>query len=83
MRKLFVVGAATCSLFVVVQALPAQIQGGWVNTGSMNANRELAVQVTLGNGKALVAGGTDGTSVLSRRRKSTSPLQACGPPPAQ
>lgn len=51
--------------FAVVYPLLAQIQGSWVYTGNMSIAREFAAQVTLGNGKAMVAGGTDGTSVLA------------------
>jgi len=54
-----------CSLIGFAQALPAQVEGTFVNTGSMNVTREADVQVTLLTGKALVAGGTDGTNVLA------------------
>jgi hypothetical protein len=65
MGKFLVRFAIVCSLLLTARSLHAQIQGGWVNTGNMNGAREGAAQVTLGNGKALVAGGTDGTSVLA------------------
>jgi Abnormal spindle-like microcephaly-assoc'd, ASPM-SPD-2-Hydin/Kelch motif/Galactose oxidase, central domain len=62
--KLFIATLAICCLFLAAPSLPAQIQGGWVNTGNMNATRESGTQVTLANGKALVAGGTDGANHL-------------------
>jgi len=65
MTKLLIAAAAICCLFLAAPSLPAQIQGGWVNTGNMNATRESGAQVTLANGKALVAGGTDGTNILA------------------
>jgi Kelch motif/Galactose oxidase, central domain len=65
MLKLLIGVAAACSLLFVAGPLRAQVQGSWVNTGNMNTTREAAVQVTLLGGKALVAGGTDGTTVLS------------------
>jgi N-acetylneuraminic acid mutarotase len=65
MRKLVAAGAVLCSLFLAARPLAAQIQGGWVNTGNLNATRELAAQVTLANGKALVTGGTDGTIIFA------------------
>lgn len=55
MRRFLVRFAIVCSLLLAARSLPAQIQGGWVNTGTMNTAREGAAQVTLSNGKALVA----------------------------
>jgi hypothetical protein len=63
--KLLIATAAICSLFLAAPSLHAQIQGGWANTGNLNATRESGAQVTLANGKALVAGGTDGTNILA------------------
>jgi hypothetical protein len=64
MGKLSVRFALVCSLLLIARSLPAQVQGGWVNTGNMNAARENATQVPLANGKVLVVGGTDGTNNL-------------------
>jgi hypothetical protein len=57
MRKLLVGSAVVYSLFLITLPLRAQIQGGWANTGNLNASRENATQVTLADGKVLVAGG--------------------------
>jgi hypothetical protein len=65
MTKLFSRFFLLFALLLIALPLAAQIQGAWVNTGSMSTNREAGVQVTLGNGKALVAGGTDGTNILA------------------
>lgn len=65
MRKFLVTFAVVCSQLLMARPLPGQIQGGWVNTGNMSAARERGVQVTLHSGKALVAGGTDGTNALA------------------
>lgn len=63
MRKL-VAFAVVCFPLLMARPVRGQIQGSWVNTGNMNAAREGAALVTLSSGKALVAGGTDGTRVL-------------------
>lgn len=65
MRKLLAGSCVLCSLFLVAAPLAAQIQGGWVNTGNLTATRELGAGVTLSNGNALVAGGTDGTNFFA------------------
>ena len=65
MKRFVVSFSLVCSLIGFAQALPAQVEGTFTNTGSMNVTREADVQVTLLNGKVLVAGGTDGTNVLA------------------
>lgn len=65
MLKLLVKTGVVASLLLFVTPIPAQIQGSWVNTGSMTSVRESGVQVGVGSEKALVAGGTNGTSVLA------------------
>ena len=65
MLKCFVRFAVVCSLLLMARPLLGQIPSGWANTGNMSATREFDVQVILQNGKALVAGGTDGTNVLA------------------
>ena len=64
MRKPMVGFAVLFSLLSIGRSVFGQTQGSWVNTGNMNAAREGAVLVTLSSGKAVVAGGTDGTNVL-------------------
>jgi N-acetylneuraminic acid mutarotase len=64
MRKFLVGLAAVFSLLFISRPVRGQIQGSWVNTGNLNAAREGAVLVTLGSGEALLAGGSDGSSVV-------------------
>jgi N-acetylneuraminic acid mutarotase len=64
MRKFLVGLAAVFSLFVMARPVRGQIQGSWVNTGNLNIASEGAVLVPLGSGKALLAGGANGSSVL-------------------
>ena len=45
--------------------LLAQVQGAWANTGAIPTALWENVQVPLGNGKVLIAGGTDGTNYLT------------------
>jgi len=65
MLKCLVRFAVVCSMLLMARPLLGQIPSGWANTGNMSATREFDVQVILQNGKALVAGGTDGTNVLA------------------
>jgi len=66
-RCAILVGVAVGAMLLIssTQLLHAQVQGAWTPTGSMNSARELGAQATLNDGTLLVAGGTDGTSVLS------------------
>jgi hypothetical protein len=64
MRKFLVGLAAVFSLLFMARPVRGQIQGSWVNTGNLNTASEGAVLVTLGSGKALLAGGANGISVL-------------------
>ena len=66
-RFAILVGVAAGAMLLIsnTQLLRAQVQGAWTLTGNMSAARELGAQATLNNGNILVAGGTDGTNVLS------------------
>ena len=55
---------AASVLLAAVEPLPAQTQGAWAATGSMNVARELAASATLANARILVAGGKDFTTVF-------------------
>ncbi|PYU18219.1 MAG: branched-chain amino acid ABC transporter substrate-binding protein, partial [Acidobacteria bacterium] len=66
-RFAILVGVAAGAMLLIsnTQLLRAQVQGAWTLTGNMSAARELGAQATLNDGNILVAGGTDGTNVLS------------------
>ncbi|MFI5110321.1 MAG: choice-of-anchor D domain-containing protein, partial [Terriglobales bacterium] len=60
----------SCAVFLFAVALamlqpaPAQVQGQWVSTGTMQSARELNAQVLLSNGKVLSIGGVDNNGNL-------------------
>src|SRR6266480_2605975 len=66
-RSAVLVGVAVSAMLLIssTQLLRAQVQGAWTLTGDVTAARELGAQATLNNGDILLAGGTDGTSVLA------------------
>ena len=74
MRKFLVGLAAVFSLLFMARPVRGQIQGSWVNTGNLNTASEGAVLVTLVSGKALLAGGSNGSSVLAHLVKCVPPI---------
>jgi hypothetical protein len=61
------VGVAVGAMLLVsgTQQLRAQVQGAWTLTGNMSTAHDYGAQATLNDGTILMAGGTDGTNVLS------------------
>src|SRR5438445_795671 len=66
-RFAILVGVAVGAMLLIsgTQLLRAQVQGAWTVTGATSAARELGAPAPLNDGTLLVAGGTDGTDVLS------------------
>src|SRR5579872_301653 len=71
-RLMCVVFAITFMLAGLEQSF-AQVQGQWATTGTMQSPRELNVQVRLGNGAVLSAGGLDNNNNLLASAELYSP----------